>query len=79
MDVITILPAFDAACKAEPALTIQAFLDGYPPEMAEAILDAIEELLVAEAEMALAAEAATPEMLAIAEAARLRVLAELGG
>ncbi len=79
MDTHTILPAFAAACKAAPRLTIRDFLAGYPIEQHTAIMDAIEDLLVGAAEIAPAAGLATPEILAVVEAARLRVLAELEG
>lgn len=55
---------------ANQHLTIPAFVARYPVEERTAVLDAIEELLIAGAENELAEREATPEMCAVVERAR---------
>lgn len=62
---------------ANQHLTIPAFVARYPAEEQERVMDAIEELLAAEAENELAEREATPEMCAVVDRARERVLGEL--
>lgn len=62
---------------ANQHLTIPVFVARYPAEEQGRVMDAIEALLVAEAENELAAREATPEMCAVVDRARVRVLSEV--